>query len=108
MHRCQRRGHELRYCDRDYFGIVALALLGSAGVEGRSERLSSEPESSPEFVTLAEEDWGYSSPPEFDASEDFFTSTLPVLLVDSHPNDDGDNGVLGPARRPFVTGTLFS
>jgi len=54
-------------------GLLCLhSSVGCVIEKRRPQRLPSEPESSSEFVTLVEEDRGYSSAPESDVSEDPF------------------------------------
>jgi len=89
-------------------GSLRLRFLVGCWAERRSERLSSESEPSSEFVALAEEeDKGYSSASESEASEALFRSTPPALVVDSLSDDDGDDDALGLASMRFSAGTSF-
>jgi len=83
-------------------------LVGRRVKRLSSERFSSEPESSSEFVALVEEDRGYLSAPESDASEASFGSTPPSPEAHSLEDYDVDDGVLGPGGlRPSAGSSFF-
>ena len=72
-----------------------------------TKRSSLEPESPLEFVTLVEEDWGYSSTSSLMVLRLPLRYSQPSLVGYSLPEGDSKNGTLGPTDFSFPAGTFF-